>query len=166
VEKKEFVLFSDAVENLIHSLPKAVQKAKNLTENEIQIDKEVFSEDLSCFSGVDEKTKKFLMFRNSLVVSTYQSKSYIWIKRYFYDSEKKLWSICRGNFMFSPEWDDFDIILDFLKKYVEFIKNKVKTNNNKPTDQFQLNPVDHDDDGAAKASATATDEQKNKIEKE
>ena len=110
------------------------------------------------------------MFKNSLVVNTYQSKTYIWIKRYFYDLERKLWLACRGNFRFSPELDNFDGILDFLKEHVELIKKKNKKNNNnppqppQPTAQFQLDLGNHDD--ATAAAAEATDDQKNEIEKE
>ena len=123
LEKKELILFCDAVENLIVNLPKALEKALSLTEQEIQADPGViFFEDLSCFSNWDEQTKKILMFKNSLSVNTYQSNIYIWIKRYFYDSEKQIWSACRGGHRFSPKFDDFEAILEFLKKHVNLLK--------------------------------------------
>jgi hypothetical protein len=126
-EKKEFILFSDAVENLIVALPKALEKAQSLTQEEINEDQEaIFSEDLSCFSGVDEKTKKILMFKNRLSVNTYQGYLHIWLKRFFYDADRQLWLACRGGFRFNPKSDDFEAILDWLKYHVEVIKQDKK----------------------------------------
>ena len=122
-EKKELILFSDAVENLIFALPKALEKALSLTQEEINEDQEaIFVEDLSCFSGVDEKTKKNLMFKNRLSVNTYQGYLHIWIKRFFYDADRQMWLACRGGFRFNPKTDDFEAILNWLKYHVELTK--------------------------------------------
>ena len=127
-EKKELILFCDAVENLISALPKALQKALSLTQDEINEDQEaIFTEDLSCFSGIDEKTKKNIMFKNRLSVNTYQGYVHIWIKRFFYDSDRQLWLSCRGGFRFNPKTDDFEAIMNWLRYHVDLIKKNKKT---------------------------------------
>lgn len=132
LEKNETILFSDAVEKLVVALPKALKAAQNLTEEEIQADSGlIFFEDLSCFLGIKDPNKKPLMFKNSLSVNTYQSNVYIWIKRYFKDTDTQTWSACRGGFCFAPNVDNFEEILNFLQKQLEVVKtskNNIKQN--------------------------------------
>lgn len=124
IDKKETILFCDAVENLVLALPQALEKVNNLTEEQIAADPGViFSKDLSCFSGIGDQDNKNLMFKNCLSVNTYESNVYIWIKRYFFDTEKQIWSACRGGFRFAPKVDNIEEVLDFLKKHLEYAKS-------------------------------------------
>jgi hypothetical protein len=151
-EKKELILFSDAVVNLVAALPKALEKALSLTQEEINEDQEaIFSEDLSCFSGVDDQTRKIRMFKNRLSVNTYQGYLHIWIKRFFYDSERQMWLACRGGFRFNPISDDFESILNFLQGHLEAIQEK-KKQQQQGEKQQKLEPA------TAAAAAAATEE--------
>ena len=157
LDKKETILFCDAVENLIVSLPKALEKALSLTEDQIQADPGViFTEDLSCFSGIEDQLKKTLMFKNSLSVNTYQSNVYIWIKRYFFDSDKQIWSACRGGFRFAPKLDNFEEILNFLKKNLEIAKSRGNNKNGTNHQVHFASSTNHSNDTIIAANNIAT----------
>ena len=122
-EKKELILFCDAVDKLILALPKAVEKANSLSDAQIVENQEnLFYEDLSTFSGHDDKTNKMLLFKNRLSVNTYQGNAYIWIRRLFYDSDKNGWLACKGGFRFNPKTDDFANIMEWLQNKVDACK--------------------------------------------
>ena len=126
-DRRETVCFMLAVRQLVKFLPAAQQAARDFnaafaaaspeTAEKLKLQEcEIYSQLLSSFGGTDD----YCAIKCYLLVSTYQGKAYIWLKRFFMDDNKDF-KACRGGYWFSIN----DDIKEFVDKCIEFC-NKQK----------------------------------------
>lgn len=125
-DRRETVCVNLTVRQLVKYLPTAQQAARDFneafaaaspeTQEELKLqDGEIYSQLLSSFGG----NGNYCAIKHYLLVSTYQGKAYIWLKRFFMDDDQDF-KACRGGYWFSVN----DDIKEFVERCIEFCNKK------------------------------------------
>ena len=126
-DRRETICLTLAVRQLVKYLPAAQEVARDFNEavsaasletaEELKLQEgEIYSQLLSSFGGNDNSCP----IKHYLLVSTYNGKAYIWLKRFFMDDDKDF-KACRGGYWFSQN----DDIKEFIDKCIQYC-NKQK----------------------------------------
>lgn len=129
-DRCETIVFMNALRNLVEYLEEAKTVAREYDtmcvvaepmerEQLINLEGEIYSKVLSCFEG----NAKVRAIQHTLMVSVFNGKAYIWLKRFFRDGEE--WKACRGGYPFGQE-DNGALIGDFAEQCIEYADAKKK----------------------------------------
>lgn len=124
-DKRGTICILLTVRNLVKYLPIAKAAARNFNEDfaaaspetaeQLKLQEgEIYSRVLSTFPG----NENFVSISHRLIVSTYNGKAYIWLKRFFLDDNQE-YKACRGGYWFSQN-DDEDALGKFVERCMQF----------------------------------------------
>ena len=130
-DRRETICLLLTVRQLVKYLPKAKEAARQFNEEfaaaspetaeELKLQEgEIYSQILSTFPG----NENYCSIKHHLLVSTYNGKAYIWLKRFFMDDNKE-YKACRGGYWFSQNDDEEAIskFVDMCMKYCQAQRN-------------------------------------------
>lgn len=133
-DRRETIVLMNTLRQLVNYLPEAKRVAKEFTdavasddypEDMKMLEGEIYSQVLSCFAGKDDLPP----IRHMLLVSTYNRKSYIWLKRFFQDNEEGgVFKACRGGYWFSVTDDEMGIkaFADRCVNYADELRKRIR----------------------------------------
>jgi hypothetical protein len=109
---RQLVKYLPAAQEAAREYNQSIAAASPETAEELKLqDSEIYSQLLSSFAGNDNSCP----LKHYLLVSTYNGKSYIWLKKFFMDDNGD-YKACRGGFWFSQN----DDIKEFVEKCIQF----------------------------------------------
>ena len=133
-DKRETIVFMDAMRQLIHCLPDAKLVASDFADmmvtggtteemgDVLQLDGPIYYEVLALFEGNTVARP----IQHVLTVSIFNGKAYIWLKRYFRDDQcGGEWKACRGGYHFGLN-DDENAILEYATECIRLADEERK----------------------------------------
>jgi hypothetical protein len=133
-DRCETIVLMNTLRQLVNYLPDAKRVAKEFNDMVASgecaeglklMDGEIYSQVLSNFEGKDSLPS----IKHMLLVSTYNGKSYIWLKRFFQDmADEGGFKACRGGYLFGQGDDEngIKVFADRCMDYVNEVKKRTK----------------------------------------